>query len=397
MKILVVSNLYSPNILGGAEKTVEILAENFASSGHSVTVITTIDPKEIQYERQINGVTVIYTPEKNIYWNFHAKKNGGIKKLFWHFIDLYNIRYNKVIGSLINKIRPDIVFTNNLGGFSVSIWDIAHKQKIPVVHCAHDYYLLCPKSEMFNSGKNCDHICWKCKLMTIIKRIKCSKVDAFVSVSKFVMNIHQRYINLPGQKCFVVYNPIDSPFEIRSPQCVSTDSFIFGYVGRIDEKKGCSLLCQTFNEISEKLMIFGKGESEYCHKLAKMSNSNISFNGFHASEEIYPKINVLIVPSLWREPFGRIVIEANSFGIPVIASRSGGLEELIVENVNGLLFDPQNTDDLKNKISFIKTNYSKFISTENTRRTKSLISQYSHEIITSNYIRLFERLIEEKS
>ena len=84
------------------------------------------------------------------------------------------------------------------------------------------------------------------------------------------------------------------------------------------------------------------GRGKYKGSISK----NIKFLGFVKSEDIYPKVDVVIVPSLWNEPFGRIIIEANSYGVPVIGSNRGGMPEIIRHEETGFIFNADKEDDL---------------------------------------------------
>jgi len=73
-------------------------------------------------------------------------------------------------------------------------------------------------------------------------------------------------------------------------------------------------------------------------------------------DNIYPNIDVCIVPSNVKEAFGRVVVEANSFGVPVIGSSRGGIPEIIINNKTGLLFDIEDQRDLLEKMLFFINN-----------------------------------------
>jgi glycosyltransferase involved in cell wall biosynthesis len=88
------------------------------------------------------------------------------------------------------------------------------------------------------------------------------------------------------------------------------------------------------------LLIAGKGDEKYITYLKDEYKSvNMSFLGVVDINSFFPNIEYLIVPSLWNEPMGRVVLEANSFGIPVIGSNRGGIPEIINENETGYIFD----------------------------------------------------------
>jgi glycosyltransferase involved in cell wall biosynthesis len=93
------------------------------------------------------------------------------------------------------------------------------------------------------------------------------------------------------------------------------------------------------------LQIAGRGQlNDEAQLKALVSSANISFVGYQTPQAFYSQIDVAVVPSIWREPFGMVAVEACAHSVPVIASRTGGLPELIEDQVNGLLCSPQDPD-----------------------------------------------------
>jgi glycosyltransferase involved in cell wall biosynthesis len=90
------------------------------------------------------------------------------------------------------------------------------------------------------------------------------------------------------------------------------------------------------------LYIAGSGSVIYEATLKKKyEDPRVYFVGYVKGEEFYPSLDATVVPSLWDEPLGMVVAESLMYGIPVIASRRGGIPEMVVDNKNGLLFEPQ--------------------------------------------------------
>jgi glycosyltransferase involved in cell wall biosynthesis len=103
-----------------------------------------------------------------------------------------------------------------------------------------------------------------------------------------------------------------------------------------------------------ELFVAGPGRTAYTDELRKRDfGMPVHWMGFTQPEEFFPLIDMLIVPSLWQEPFGRVIVEAYSYGLPVLASRVGGIPEIIDENVTGFLFDPYIEGDFRKKLSAI--------------------------------------------
>lgn len=120
----------------------------------------------------------------------------------------------------------------------------------------------------------------------------------------------------------------------------------FGIIGRINEQKGQKAVMEVFKNIESssvrhrlELHLFGGGEKGYIDSLKKKyCNSTIFFRGFQNHHTMYGDIHFLIVNAK-NESFGRVVAEANAYGVPVIAVKSGALSEIVSENVNGFLYD----------------------------------------------------------
>ena len=128
MRILIFNTNYYPNISGGAEISTQLLAETLVTMGNDVWVCTLADKNDV---KDVNGVHVIYASFRNIYWSFHGTKSK-IKKVIWHLVDVYNPFFVGYIENLIDDIKPEVIHTNNICGFSCCIWDVAKKKNIPI-------------------------------------------------------------------------------------------------------------------------------------------------------------------------------------------------------------------------------------------------------------------------
>ncbi len=381
MKILFINTLYYPNFVGGAEKSIQVLAENLVSDGNDVVVIST---NSKSYIDKINGVKVYYENPKNLYWSSEDRKNNTIlEKFIWHGLDAYNIRIKERIGAILDQENPDVVHTNNLSGISVLAWKIAKNKGFKVVHTIRDYYLICPKTTMFKNNTNCKNQCLDCRIFSFSKKKLSNYVDAVVGVSNFVLEKHLRLgyfstdvlTKVIGNE--IVINP--SPKKRFDLKKVS-----FGYLGRLTESKGIEYLLSIFSNLSGvdnwELIVAGKGEAEYENELKiKYNNLRIKFVGVVNSDEFYNNIDVLIVPSLWHEPFGRVIIEGIKHKKIVIASKRGGIQEL-----TGLshLFDPDKKDDLENLVLSVLKN-----------QTLSELNYEYKNNITNQYFELYKSIL----
>jgi len=354
MKILIINSLYFPNIVGGAEKSVQIIVENLKKFDMIPVVVTISDEERIDY---INGVKVYYVHHSNIYWSYYSKTKKYILKPFWHLFSLYNFIITKKVNSIIEKENPDVVHTNNLSEFSVGIWRVLRKKKIPVIHTLRDYSLLCPRVTLFVRGSNCKNKKLVCKLILAFRRHFSMYVDAVVGNSYFILREHLNSGFFKNSQQFVVYNSLETEKIIIKQK--REHNLNFGFIGILSYHKGIELLLRLFKESNElNLHIFGKGINPDYEKYLKnkYSSENIIFHGFVKIEEAFDIIDVLVVPSLWNDPLPRVIYEAYSYGIPVIGSNRGGIPEIVETGKTGFIFDPDFKEQLRDKIYILKNN-----------------------------------------
>lgn len=394
MKILLLNSLYYPNIVGGAEKSVQLLAESLLARGHEPVVVTTSSKTYVDY---VNGVKVYYVKAPNLYWVLHAKEQPSLIKPLWHLVDAVNPLVMRRLRKIISEEQPDIFHSHNMAGFSVSIWRAATGFQLPIAHTIRDHYLLCPNSEMYRRGKRCGKQCTKCWLFSIPKKRATAAVNAVIGVGKFILGEH---INL-GYFCKAklrthIYNPINLP-PTQVDRVCNGSNIIFGYVGMLVQGKGIEFLLERFAnmEISNAyLKVFGQGiTEEYEKSLRKRFEcSNIRFEGRKNPYEIYSSIDVVIVPSLRDEAFGRIVPEANSYGRPVIVSNRGALPEIVKHGHNGFIFDPDHRGDFEHQIRRILDNPDSIGKMSEACRTAAL--GYEEENIVDQYLAVYGDLVE---
>jgi glycosyltransferase involved in cell wall biosynthesis len=356
LKVLLINSLYTPNVIGGAERSVQFLAEALADEGHDV-VVACLERQGGITRDIVNGVPVYYLGLDNVYWPFGYDRHHSIGKLLWHARDTYNRGMAERVGDILATETPEVVHTNNLAGFSVAIWHKVKEQGIPLVHTLRDYYLLCPRTSMFRREKNCTVQCRDCRIYSELRRGLSNAPDAVVAISKFILRRHTDlgYFRQVKYKR-VIYNPHSPQLVPETPAARTNSPLKLGYVGRLDPTKGLEVVLKALEQLPParfELLIAGKGRRKYEQYLkAQYPLSNVQYMGFINTDEIYKDIDVLIVPALWNEPMGRTVIEAYSYGIPVVGADRGGIPELIVDGKTGFKFNPESTQEL---VSILKS------------------------------------------
>lgn len=338
--ILIISNLFPPAVIGGAEKIAAQLAL-LLSSRYKVTVVT-LSGDERDTVDHWNGIKVYRLAIRNLYYPFLDTSPSAMKKLLWHRKDAWNEDMRELLLPILMAEKPDIVNTHNLAGFSVSAWAAADELGMPVVHTMHDYYLLCPKSTMFRKERNCQSQCWHCSVLSDKKLSASQRVKHVVSVSDFVMQRHLGNGYFKNAARSVIANARD--FHRKPPgPAVPAGDLKFGYIGRISENKGVEKLLQVFRKSfsHHKLFIAGAGEPRYVEKLlSEYGGSNIVFMGYVDANSFFDSVDINIVPSRWNDPFPTVVFESFYHSVPVIGSQRGGIPEMVMDGINGFLYEP---------------------------------------------------------
>ncbi|MDG1644319.1 glycosyltransferase [Klebsiella huaxiensis] len=327
MKVAIINTLYHPNRLGGAELSVQLLAEELVKNGSEVLVLT-LHSEGIIRRDLVNGVNVTYLPLLNVYWPYNNKRQNVFMKLIWHANDFYNFRMIKSVENEIDLFQPDIVHTNNLSGFSMGIWLSLKKKGIHIVHTARDYYMFHPNSTLFKNG-----ICMSMnnpivRVNRYFKSRMSKGVDAFIGISSYVSELHKSYGFAPNGFHSFVYNPINKIEHNR----VSDNKLTIGFIGRLTADKGFDQFINSAALYSDKFNFIAAGKpdaSEQSEELVdKAIKCGVQVLGFVPAEIFFDKIDILLLPTKWNEPFGRVVAEAAVAGIPVYTNYIGGIKEI---------------------------------------------------------------------
>ncbi|WP_258100422.1 glycosyltransferase family 4 protein [Marinoscillum pacificum] len=389
MKILIFNSLYTDFVKGGAERSVKFLAESLVNNNVSVTVVALTNKRSFQASE--NGVFVQYLKNRNVYWAFdESNKNRKINRLLkyiWHLIEAFNIFQYHRLRKLIKDEAPDVVHTNNITGFSPIIWFICKNLKIPVVHTIRDYYLICSNSNMLRHSVKCEKQCSMCRIFTATRRIGAKNIDVIAGISNKVIEVHESngYITQPN---VLIYNQLHRlrEKEVRSNKHAG---LVFGYLGRLSVHKGIEVLLNAFSFVTDenvRLIIGGNGDKNYVDYLKrKYDGENIEYIGHVDKDLFFKKIDALVVPSIWDEPFGRIILEAYQYNLPVIGSKNGAIPELVKHEKSGILYSNE-TELIKVLVSF-KENYSNY-----DWNISEVLSAFQDRDIAQDYISLFDSL-----
>lgn len=181
--------------------------------------------------------------------------------------------------------------------------------------------------------------------------------DKVICVSKAVKQFLIGINEITVEKGIVIYNPVGS--AIMTDKQIPKD-FTLVCVGRFEKVKNQQLLIKAFSRLEDKmakLILVGDGrERENLENLISDLNckDRVDLVGFSAEPEKYlAKSTLFVLPSL-SEGFGIAVLEAMQQGLPCLCSNVGGIPEFLEEDNTGWLFNPNNENELFEKLSHIQ-------------------------------------------
>lgn len=363
MRILLVNYRYF--VSGGPEKYMFNIKKMLEDNGHEVFPFSIHSNKNIEtkyskyFVEPIGGRDATYFDE--------VKKTP---KSIWQMLtrSIYSTEVEKAIKGEIRDVKPDIVyiihFVNKL---SPSVITGARKMGVPVVLRLSDYFLLCPRFDFMYQKKVCEDCLSKGYCSCIKKR--CVKGSLFASVIRvFSMKFHNFIHVYQGVDAFITPSEflkkklVANGFDEKKITCIPTFTASksevgeaqlgsYGlYFGRITEEKGVETVIKAYEKLpGYKLKIMGDDTTKEGARLKdyvkKHKMHNVEFLGFKSGielEEIIKGARFTLIPSIWYDNLPNTALESFQYSKPVIASNIGSLPELVIDGMNGYLFEPGN-------------------------------------------------------
>jgi glycosyltransferase involved in cell wall biosynthesis len=224
-------------------------------------------------------------------------------------------------------VGPGVIITHNLRGWGFAPWIVAAERGIPLVHVVHDYSLLCNSATLWNRCA-CDRVCAPCIPRRDAARRRWPG-GQWVGVSQAVLDEHERRGLGEMTRSALVMRPVAAAGvrELRMAPRPSGVPKTIGYLGRMDDAKGLPLMLLATRTHRGEVLVAGNGDESYVDSLRSMSGPHVRWLGWVEPASFLDRIDVLVVPSAWREPFGLVVVEAARAGVPVLLADQPGLVE----------------------------------------------------------------------
>lgn len=367
MKILIVNYRYF--VSGGPEKYMFNLMEKLEAEGHEVINFSVrsnrnkSSPYEKYFVDPIGGMD-------QVYYEDYRKTPRTIMQLLSR--SSFSPEVKRAVKRIIKETDPDVVYILHfINKLSPSVIKGAKETGKKVVVRLSDYFLLCPRFDFLHEDKVCED-CLTKGYRSCVKK-KCVKHSTAASLVRVLsMKLHKAmniYKNVDAFICPSAFLRDKLVANGMAPERVhhvltftaemdhDTDRIgRYGlYLGRLSQEKGILSLLKAYQMLGpgHQLYIVGNYASDVGKGLMdfvqRNQMKNVTFTGFLAGDELNKMIQearFVCVPSIWYENIPNSVIEAYAAGKPVLCSRIGSMTEMVEDGCNGLLFEPDNAQEI---------------------------------------------------
>ncbi|OPZ21919.1 MAG: D-inositol 3-phosphate glycosyltransferase [candidate division BRC1 bacterium ADurb.BinA364] len=367
MRIAQIHKFFRPG--GGADRYMAEVARLLQRDGHGVGIFSTAGPDNLAHDGPARFV--------------EGRQIERMRVPLWRAAPLalsclYSRRVERELDAFLQDFRPDAAHLHNYHyHLTPSILRALRRRRIPVVHTLHDYHLVCPNHNLFDTrrGRPCEAcarhrflgpLLLRCREGSWSKsalasaelalyrdsRLYREAVHTYLSPSRFLLEKLRamgfdppRASVLPNFVDLAVFRPADSPADRADPPA------LIHFAG-LAPHKGIATAIRAMARIPRaRLWIAGAGamEAPARRMAAECAPGRIEFLGYRSSEElreIVPRAALSIQCPDWPENGPLSLLESLACGVPVVAARTGGLPEAVAEGETGALFPPGDAEAL---------------------------------------------------
>ncbi len=331
MKLAILNDFFPPEVLGGAEITSALIVGALRERGHAVSVLTSslgrAEPAE-----GIHRILPRY---------FHPDQEG--RPLSFAAKSRLDLTTYVTVRRLLRQLQPDVVLVQSVRSVSFRAVTAALSLKIPTIAYAHDDWLALRRMACRDGGP-----IGRLREELVYRRFRLHRI---VCPSR---TLRARFLEagFPADRLTVLPHGVDtSRFTPGAPNGRDAAGLLF--VGRLYRIKGAHLALQAIHCLRERgrrdlrLTVIGEGDKEYTRGLHDQAErlglrECVRFAGNVPHDhlpEIFTRAAVVVMPSAY-ETFPLVALEAMACGLPVVATRVGGLPEIIQDGTDGRLVPP---------------------------------------------------------
>ncbi len=336
LRILILTNLYPPQAIGGYERAIADFAKLLHQRGHAVLVLTT----------NTENHTVDYTPTNTEPFVRRCLSLGGYwseQGAFWfppEKAETIHLENEKNLKEELKNFQPQVCLAGNIDFLGVELLDIILAENIPTVHYVMNASPGYPPEQTPKSS-----------------------LHKYVTCSDWLLNEIQAQ-GYPIENAQTIY-PGAAVEEFYQAELPPHDQLRIAYASLVMYYKGADVLVEALSllhaaGINFTATIAGSTlEPDFVEALHQLIESEglqeqIKLPGVLSRVELknlYRTHNVLVFPSRFEEPFGISQIEAMAAGLTLVTSATGGAKEIVEHGQNGLIFESENPLDLADVLS----------------------------------------------
>ncbi len=329
-----------------------------------------------------NGLRVI----RSVYLKIPGNEKRNIKGWSKRVVKLY-ARYQRRFG------KPDLILAHSVTWAGYAAGLIHMRYDIPFLVVEHRSFFVWTTPEARNMVK-------PFYLPFFEKAFR--NCHAVVPVSGSLMSGLTHLMPWIEEKAVIIPNMIQEDMFVLPARPRRTDPFVFFWAGRLEHVKGIDVLLKAVDILKKKkitgfrIRLAGRGSLREALELQSEElglSQEVEFLGRitrDAMQKEMQNANCFVLPTRY-EAFGAVLIEAMASGLPVIATRSGGPDD-IVNNENGLLIETEDAQQLASAMEQIMTSCDSY-SAEKIR--ESTLEQYGEKAVMNRYHELFQKILHQ--
>lgn len=367
-------------IAGGAEKHIHLLAKYLQKNGHHITVVCSSYPS-------LDA------------WCENMKKDD-IQVIRLKVFHKHDPRHLWQLRKIIKIKQPDLLHIHlwNPGACRYAFY-AASPQKIKIIATEHDPFELKGLKKMIKKMtlKRTHHT------IAVSEANKQKMLEWYPELKNTMTVIHNGIEISDFQKKLQDFSAEKSLVLQKNIFKSDEKDFIILSIATLHPRKGLIFLLEAFEKVHEKiphskLVIVGEGpqREELLQKTRELQlTQNVLFLGHQEKIPEILKSSDLFVLSSVKEAFGLVLLEAMAARIPIIATKVGGIPEIIQDGKNGLLCVPENSEDLSQKILEV-------IKDENVRKNSTshhadMLKMFDVKNMVEKTENLYTRILNQSS
>ncbi len=422
MKVLFISEYYPPKVTGGGEINLSLTAQALVEEGHEISVLTS-NFSGLLAEETLQGVRI-----------YRRLKTGNSPHTFLGNLGralFFGRSVTREVHRLVQLLRPQILHFQGAGVLAApSVSSLG----IPLFATIESYASLCPKGDRWYYGKeSCQKVC-SFSTFSVCQK-KCLEIGkmrnrAYLKYNPlFLAYLFWRYsrmqralrcchlVPISGyvqqlllqqglESCEPVPNVIVKEEVVRGKEVSNKQKTEGGvsqkprvlYLGALITAKGPLLLLEALQGLPYRCDLYGEGMlKEELQRFIEEHHLDAEIHSPVAYETVpslYQQAAVVVFPSLWPEPFGRIPLEALAAGKKVIAFSVGAIPEVVGEKA--LLVKPGDVEGLRKALlqageEVVKENKRKLSSSEEMRSAEEILAPFGKKEVVRKLLQVYTK------